>query len=167
MSGAIVLDERMRSRIDFSDSCWLWTGNKGKDGYGRFYVGPRSSPSPQRMAHRAVYEAVIGPLSDDDTLHHSCHVRLCVNPDHLLVMTRSEHARLHPDNARTNWERLRARTHCSRGHALTPENTRLKPHYGRTMRTCRVCQRENQLVAQRIYRARKREEKASFLERSE
>ncbi|MGV7219779.1 hypothetical protein [Bradyrhizobium sp. UFLA05-112] len=40
--------------------------------------------------------------------------------------------------------RKRAQTHCSRGHALSKENTRLRTRNGRINRECKQCERERQ-----------------------
>lgn len=38
-------------------------------------------------AHRFSYELVNGPVPEGHTLDHTCHVTLCVNPDHLQLAT--------------------------------------------------------------------------------
>jgi hypothetical protein len=37
----------------------------------------------------------VGPIPDGSHVHHECHEPACVNPAHLVIMSASEHARLH------------------------------------------------------------------------
>jgi len=67
--------------------CWLWTAsvNKGT-GYGQF--GPSHSQAVQ--THRFSYELANGPIPEGFQVHHECHRRRCVNPDHLSAATRAQ-----------------------------------------------------------------------------
>src|SRR4051812_4751656 len=47
--------------------CWLWTGRKTADGYGRVQVAGR-----QKMVHRWSYELLVGPVPDGLELDHLC-----------------------------------------------------------------------------------------------
>lgn len=84
-------ETRLWRGVDKTETCWLWLGCL-LDGYGVMKVGGRSG-RPEKV-HRIVYELLRGPLSAGH-LHHTCHVRRCCNPDHLLPMTASEHSRHH------------------------------------------------------------------------
>jgi hypothetical protein len=57
--------------------CWLWRGAKNSKGYGELRVGPRVRP-----AHRAVWEALVGPCPAGLEFHHTCGRAACVNPAH-------------------------------------------------------------------------------------
>lgn len=120
--------EKIRRLVDEALSegaCVLWPGSLDKDGYGR-------CPNGWTGAHRVSYEAFNGFVPNGLDVHHTCNTKACINPAHLVVMTRAEHNRLHP---------LATKTHCSRGHEFTPENT-YRTHKGR--RICRTCaQRKN------------------------
>jgi len=119
------LISRLNARIDIDASgCWLWTGALGLHGYGRFKV----SGAIGLPAHRVVYEAFREPIPDGHVLHHVCERKLCVNPDHLQVMSATEH------NALTQ----RAKTHCPHGHEYTPENT---IRWADGKRRCKACDR--------------------------
>jgi hypothetical protein len=68
--------------VDKTIDCWLWRGSIDRNGYGRF----RS-----HYAHRYAYELMtakeIGPGLQID---HICHVRHCVNPNHLRRVTNKQ-----------------------------------------------------------------------------
>lgn len=125
-----ALPDPIRKKLAINTDCWLWTGAVNSKGYPSTGNGRGSS----MLAHRAAYEALRGPIPDGMTIDHLCRVKLCLNPDHLEVVTRAENSR------RGNFD---IDTHCPRGHELTPENVyeRIKPH-GQLRRECRMCRRE-------------------------
>lgn len=63
------------------DECWIWTGGK-RNGYGFFNVPPTTIG-----AHRFAYTEVKGEIPEGMVVDHRCRVKLCVNPDHLQVVT--------------------------------------------------------------------------------
>lgn len=120
----MTLPARISDRIEAAD-CWRWTGHISRDGYGSVWSEGRT-----RIAHRVVYQLLVGPLGRLEQLDHLCRNRACVNPDHLEVVS-----------GRTNIlrgfgapARAARRSTCVRGHALTPvpDGTR---------RVCRECGR--------------------------
>ena len=74
--------------------CWLWAGPASTFGYGvdAHYEG---GIQQCRAAHRAVYEAMNGPIGEGLQLHHRCGQKLCVNPTHLETIAPGEHAARH------------------------------------------------------------------------
>jgi len=67
--------------------CWVWAKHADvRCGYGRMWDGEKV-----RSAHAVYYERKYGPVPQGQELHHLCGQRLCVNPDHLQVVTRREH----------------------------------------------------------------------------
>jgi hypothetical protein len=83
--------DRVVKHLDMTGDCWVWTGATLPNGYGLVGNGrTREEGSRNSYVHRAVYEAVVGPIPDGLTIDHLCFTRACVNPDHLEVVTRSE-----------------------------------------------------------------------------
>lgn len=79
------VEARFWAKVDKTDTCWLWTGAKTKDGYSSFYVGERTD-----YGHRFAYELLLGPIPSTLQLDHVCRVRHCVRPDHLEAVTQKE-----------------------------------------------------------------------------
>jgi hypothetical protein len=67
------------------DGCWLWTRGKNGFGYGYVRIGYRTVG-----AHRASYEAFIGPIPAGLRVCHKCDIPACINPDHLFLGTSSD-----------------------------------------------------------------------------
>lgn len=82
------MDEKALARFEAkyvpepNSGCWLWLNSLTWDGYGRFYLKPRT-----RLAHRVSYIHYIGDIPENLELDHKCHTRSCCNPDHLEPVT--------------------------------------------------------------------------------
>lgn len=126
--------------ITTDDGCIIWQGSINRTGYALIKDENRKT----RLGHRAVYEAVIGPIPDGLTLDHLCRVRACINPDHLEPVTVAENTRRAAAN----------KTHCPAGHAYDEDNTYHPPQGGRM---CRECYRKHS----REYQRRKARERRS------
>ena len=119
-----TLAERFWSKVEFTDTCWLWRGKLDRYGYGQFTIGRRAIG-----AHRWAYEFCVGPIREGLQTDHLCSVRSCVAPFHLeLVTTQENTARYY-----AGW------THCRNGHEIKKCGY-IKNGIGR--RTCRKCSRE-------------------------
>jgi len=69
-----------------SDGCWLWTGTKSPEGYGRcyFYGGAYKK---LWLTHRLSWAIHRGKIQDGLFVCHKCDTPSCVNPDHLFLGT--------------------------------------------------------------------------------
>ena len=112
--------------------CVEWIGLRTKGGYGTCnFNGLKTT------AHRASFIRSGKSIPDGMELDHLCKNTICVNPDHLEVVSHRENVR-RCDKA--------VATQCKNGHAFTVENTYVKSNGCRSCRTCN-------LERQRILRA--------------
>jgi hypothetical protein len=80
---------RFWSHVTKSDSCWLWTGGRYGNGYGRIFVNGHMEP-----AHRYAYQLTHGAISNGQRVRHTCDTPLCVRNDgdnaHLILGTQAD-----------------------------------------------------------------------------
>lgn len=108
--------------------CWEWTRATDGKSRGREY-GRVKRGGKVWLTHRYAWEQLVGPIPDGMTIEHICRNKRCVNPDHLELLTLAENGR------RNNNTR---KTHCSKGHEYTPENTHVYEGKYRS-RICKTC----------------------------
>jgi hypothetical protein len=124
-------DDRFWSKVQKTDTCWLWTSTRNPFGYGRVYWRGRMNV----RAHRLAWELTYGAIPEGRWVLHSCDTPSCVRPDHLFLGdARTNVADMHA-KGRGNPGGNKSKTHCPRGHAYTAENTAV--YNGK--RSCRAC----------------------------
>lgn len=76
-----ALMAQLETRIERipESGCWIWmAGVSERYGTAKFM-------GHQWLAHRLVYELLVGSVPADAELCHRCDIGFCVNPDHLFV----------------------------------------------------------------------------------
>lgn len=119
-----------------NNGCWLWTGYKDREGYGRCWYKRR-----KYGVHRLFYEIFVGQIPEGMTVDHVCFITACCNPEHLRLLSAL-------DNARR--QRSALKVHCKNGHELAGRNLILRK--SGSARDCRACG----LAAARRYQQKKR-----------
>lgn len=129
--------ERLLSKVEYSDECWLWVAALSADGYGRFRFRGRNA-----LAHRVSLELHSGaPLPAGLEVDHLCRNRRCIRPDHLDLVDHATNVRRKPEDARRRCGPARW-TECKVGHPLTDDNVLVN---ARGARMCRECNRRRSL----------------------
>lgn len=131
------------------DDCWPFLSSIGRTGCGRFYYRGKCHD-----AYRIGYTLLVGPIPDGKHLHHTCENRICVNPAHLIPVTRREHyVEFSPNHiAYTNARK----THCPAGHLLAGNNLVSWLLNSSGARSCLTCARRRIRECQARRRAKTR-----------
>lgn len=118
------------------DDCIRWPGtHRATDG--RPVIG-------SRYVYRIVFEQRYGRLLDSQKLHHDCGNVWCINPEHLVPVTQSQHAKLH----KIGGDKVqRFKTHCPAGHPYSGDNL----YAYKNERRCKACHREAKLRYHKRY----------------
>lgn len=86
----VVGNDKKRLKINSSiddNGCWIWKKSKW-NGYGKTILKGKNM-----AAHRASWTVFMGEIPQGMQINHKCHVRACINPDHLYVGTQKENVR--------------------------------------------------------------------------
>ena len=118
------------SKVNKTESCWLWAGPLNDRGYGQFRVGKLMC-----RAHRVAYAAAVKLPPRHYVMNHLCYTRNCVNPSHLEAVTQYENLMYSDSPVKLN----KLKTHCKRGHPLEGDNLYLKKGKHGYKRVCVTC----------------------------
>lgn len=83
---------KARSTLEPNSGCWLWLGSVGAYGYPEAFFGRRSRgghPKPDPVMRWLI------DCPPGSQRHHTCGNKLCVNPEHLKILTTGEHVSEH------------------------------------------------------------------------
>jgi hypothetical protein len=138
----LVTLPRWCKKINFTDTCWLWTAAADKYGYGRVSLCGASV-----LAHRVAW---VGSNNQDIRpgldINHLCRITACVRPDHLQEASARENL-LYGD---TIPSQRRARETCPRGHLLADGNLVRR---SRGDRECWTCAKASNIARNEIVQA--------------
>lgn len=104
--------DRFWSKVNKTNYCWNWIASTNDRGYGIFRFNGKTS-----RAHRVAYELTFGSIDDMLVIDHLCKNTLCVNPDHLDLVSQGENVRRGLAGKINNPQSRK--THCSRGHEFS------------------------------------------------
>lgn len=138
----IKFNRKFWFKIDFVSAapCWQWIGAKTVDGYGIL----KHPANKGLLAHRAIME-IFGWFDKTKVVDHQCRNRLCVNPNHLRMVTVKQNVL---ENSNSPAYHNSKKTHCKRGHPLSGENLliRKKWKYNTSYRLCKACYKMHQMI---------------------
>jgi hypothetical protein len=74
------------SNVEKTKTCWFWKAGKSH-GYGSIQIATKIY-----QAHRLSYMLFNGPIPHDKIVRHTCDIKHCVNPKHLILGTQADNA---------------------------------------------------------------------------
>lgn len=75
--------ERFLTKVEKTNSCWIWKEGIDLSGYGRFHLTRTHSIA----AHRFSWLIFKGSIPEGMLVCHTCDTPFCVNPEHLFLGT--------------------------------------------------------------------------------
>lgn len=79
-------------RHDVIDGCWVFFGGSGRVNTNTYGWFKKTSELKSMLAHRYSYEHFKGAIPKNLIVRHTCDVKRCVNPEHLLTGTAKDNA---------------------------------------------------------------------------
>ena len=125
---ASSMNARFWEKVEKTETCWNWTGPTTDFGYGQILL----TTGKRTGVHRYAYEQLVGKIPSGLVIDHLCRNKICVNPEHLEVVTHRVNILRGVGVPALN----ASKTHCCRGHRLAGENLYIKPD---SERRCRAC----------------------------
>ena len=141
-------EQRVWSKVQKTESCWLWHGAINAHGYGNFAVreGPNRNLKTV-LAHRFALTLHGVDIPSGMQVCHRCDVRNCVNPVHLFLGSNADNIRDMVAKGRSG-QRVDL-SKCARGHRTQPSDwytktVSLADGRTRVRSKCRICAREQE-----------------------
>jgi len=136
--------EHFWSKVEKTETCWLWRGPHQKYGQVRL----RRTPTIRTGAHRFSWQLAFGSIPEGQLVLHRCDTPLCVRPEHLFLGTHLDNVHDKIGKGRDSGPPAanRRKSHCLRGHPLAGDNLRVRDGIGRE---CRACGRATSAVRSR------------------
>lgn len=76
------------------NGCWIYQGKPSRAGYATVTF-TRLEGKNTPYVHRLSYEYWYGPIPEGMVVHHICHRRMCINPEHLQLLSHSKNSGRH------------------------------------------------------------------------
>jgi len=127
-------------KVKMTDTCWLWTGNRCKYGYGKTKRNKKYVNT-----HRLLYFDLYPEVDRKFLICYHCDTPHCVRPSHLFHGTAKDNVQDMIKKGRGARQKI---THCPSGHPYSKENTYITPSTGG--RCCRICIKRNNDISIKI-----------------